>query len=102
MREKLVRGLIPGMDRRANGGRRFRTAERHEMPGLLRRKVAEEAEELIYAEPDEVLYEAADTIEAAYALAEEYGFSRAQVDAAREKKAADFGGFREGQVMRLD
>lgn len=102
MTEKLVRDNIPDLDRRRGSSGRFRTAQTQEMPGLLRRKLAEEVDELLTADPEGLLEEVADVMEVLYAIAELHGHTRKSVDFARSRKAFHKGAFRNCTVMRVD
>lgn len=102
MNEKLVRDNIPDLDRRRDSTGRFRTAQEREMPALLRRKLAEEVDELLTADPENLLEEVVDVMEVLYAVAELHGHSRKAVDFARSRKAFHKGLFRNRVVMRMD
>lgn len=102
MNEKLVRDNIPDLDRRRESAGRFRTAQAQEMPGLLRRKLAEEVDELLTAEPGDVLEEIGDVMEVLYAIAELNGHTRKSVDFTRSRKAFHKGVFANRVVMRTD
>jgi predicted house-cleaning noncanonical NTP pyrophosphatase (MazG superfamily) len=100
--EKLVRDRIPEIARRRGDRDLFRRAEPHEMAVFLRKKLVEECQALLAADPEDIPDEVADVIEVALAYAEAAGFTSLQCDLTRRKKLEERGGFRQRQVMRLD
>lgn len=100
--EKLVRDRIPELDRRRGGAARFRTADEEEMGVLLARKVAEEQQELLSADWEDVPGEAADLIEAVLAYVQHLGHPPDLVDHMRRFKLKERGGFGARQVLVQD
>ena len=90
---KLVRDCIPEIIRASGGEPRIRIADGAEYAALLRDKLAEEANEAIAAEAADVTEELADVLEVVYAIADEHGVTRDELESVREAKAAERGGF---------
>lgn len=98
MPEKLVRDRIPEIIRQNGGNPQVRTASGSEFDELIRRKVVEEAQELLNSGADE---EIADVLEALEALLVHRFIDRATIEAARLKKRQDRGGFEMGFVLEM-
>jgi predicted house-cleaning noncanonical NTP pyrophosphatase (MazG superfamily) len=93
---KLVRDLIPDIAPLLN----YRIADRAELPGLLKRKLLEEAGEVSAAATDhERAAELADVLEVAYALAAAQGLPLYQLEKLRRDKANQRGGFSRRLVL---
>ncbi|MEU4836003.1 nucleoside triphosphate pyrophosphohydrolase, partial [Streptosporangium sp. NPDC023615] len=90
---KLVRDRIPEIIEAAGRTARVRVLAEAELIPALTAKLAEEAEELRRAEPDDRLGELADVYEVLAALAGTLGFSEEQVREAARHKRAERGGF---------
>ncbi|MFK0140673.1 nucleoside triphosphate pyrophosphohydrolase [Streptomyces murinus] len=99
MTVKLIRDRIPMIA--AGHGQRLdtRTAEPGEVPVLLRAKVLEEAHEVAVADPEDLLEELADVLEAVHALTLAAGHTLDDLEAARALKAEVRGGFTLGLVL---
>jgi superfamily II DNA or RNA helicase/HKD family nuclease/predicted house-cleaning noncanonical NTP pyrophosphatase (MazG superfamily)/phage repressor protein C with HTH and peptisase S24 domain len=101
--EKLIRDRIPGLGAEDP---RLRIANPSEVRQLLADKLLEEAIEVHQAvragAGNSVREELADVLEVARALASDYGFSVAELEAARTAKLRDRGGFQSGHVLSLD
>lgn len=92
--EKLVRDDIPKIATAAGQHLCLRTAEPHEMRGLLIRKLAEETREVADAmTADETLAELADLTEVRDALLAELGYTAADLGRVRADKLKERGGF---------
>lgn len=99
MNEKLVRDKIPEIIRaRGDTGPSSRVAGRGEYRALLARKLQEETAEYVSAPAIEEL---ADIMEVVYALAEEFGCSREELERIRREKEKTRGGFRARIVMNF-
>ncbi|MFW9804022.1 MAG: nucleoside triphosphate pyrophosphohydrolase [Candidatus Thorarchaeota archaeon] len=96
--EKLVRDRIPEIIRQKGGDPQIRIATGTELDKLIRRKVAEEAQELLISGEDE---EIADVLEALDALIEHRAMNRATIEEARLKKRLERGGFEKGFVLEM-
>lgn len=90
---KLVRDRIPEIIEAAGKTATVRVLDEAELIPALISKLAEEAEELRHAEPDDRLGELADLHEVLSALTEALGFSGEQVREAARRKRAERGGF---------
>lgn len=108
MNEKLVRDKIIEFSLAADDGRRFRKAERIEMPALLALKIREEAheisEELQFATVDNVdrlIEELADEEEVREAIMDHYHITKQRVMMARSKKRLLKGAFAARIVLDL-
>jgi predicted house-cleaning noncanonical NTP pyrophosphatase (MazG superfamily) len=92
---KLVRDRIPELAA-SNGqpGAASSLADPAEFARLLRDKLLEEAQEAASApEPAELLEELGDVLQVLYALAAEAGYSPAEIECARARKARTRGAF---------
>lgn len=95
--EKLVRDRIPDIIREDRGkAAPFRIASPEEYHQLLTLKLREEVGEYL---SDRDPLELADIMEVVHALAEESGLTLLRLEAMREKKARERGGFRRRIVM---
>jgi predicted house-cleaning noncanonical NTP pyrophosphatase (MazG superfamily) len=99
LQEKLVRDRIPEIIRKRGEMPRVRVAEEQEIDYLIRRKVVEEAQELLLSSDDE---EIADIMEALEALLEHRGIDWAAVEETRHRKKNDRGGFEKRFVLEID
>jgi predicted house-cleaning noncanonical NTP pyrophosphatase (MazG superfamily) len=99
--EKMIRDLVPSVAARNGDKISVRRAAPGEVAPLLRAKLAEELDEVMFARSDEVLGELADLVEVAYAMACAYGYSPDALDEARREKLRERGGFSQNLVMRL-
>jgi predicted house-cleaning noncanonical NTP pyrophosphatase (MazG superfamily) len=92
--ERLIRDDIPKIATDAGQQLCLRTAEPHEMRGLLIRKLTEETREVADAMTDaETLDELADLTEVRDALLAELGYTVADLEQARADKLKERGGF---------
>tara|TARA_Y100000593_G_C4225006_1_gene293926 strand:- start:126 stop:416 length:291 start_codon:yes stop_codon:yes gene_type:complete len=66
---------------------------------LLQEKLREETEEVISAEPENVLEELADVYEVLLTLGAKYGHELASIQAYADQKRATLGGFRDGWIL---
>jgi predicted house-cleaning noncanonical NTP pyrophosphatase (MazG superfamily) len=99
MPSKLVRDRIPQIITAAGLTPMIRVAADHELPGLLRTKLVEEAAEVADAlTPEATLDELADVLEVVHALAGRHGISLIELERTRAAKAAVRGGFTHGLV----
>ncbi|MFX0055833.1 MAG: nucleoside triphosphate pyrophosphohydrolase [Promethearchaeota archaeon] len=96
--EKLVRDRIPEIIKQKGGDPQIRIATGPELDKLIRRKVAEEAQELLISGEDE---EIADVLEALDALIAHRAMNRASIEKARLKKRLERGGFEKGFVLEM-
>jgi predicted house-cleaning noncanonical NTP pyrophosphatase (MazG superfamily) len=97
---RLVRDHVPRLVREAGHAVAFReAAPGEERARYLKRKVAEEAQELLEAAPPGEREEAADLLEALEALLAERGLAREDLKAAKEAKRRQRGGFERGYVV---
>jgi predicted house-cleaning noncanonical NTP pyrophosphatase (MazG superfamily) len=87
---KLVRDGIPDLIRSQGGEPVIRPAAAHELPDLLRAKLAEEVVE--YLESGDVA-ELADILEVVHALAGQVGLSPTDLEKIRAAKADEHGAF---------
>ena len=94
--DKLVRDRIPEIIR--GHGRKFETKT---ISGdeLITTLISKLHEELIEFEADQSLEELADILEVIYALLDNLGFSRDELESAREKKAESNGAFNDGIIL---
>lgn len=90
---RLVRDQVPRLVREAGHAVAFREAAGEERARFLKRKVAEEAQELLEAGPGEEREEAADLLEALEALLVERGVARDDLKLVKEAKRRRRGGF---------
>ncbi|GII34136.1 nucleoside triphosphate pyrophosphohydrolase [Planotetraspora mira] len=90
---KLVRDRIPEIIEANGRTAKVRVLDKSELVPALTAKLAEEAEELRQAGPDDRLGELADLYEVLAALAGTFGFSDEQVQEAAHHKRAQRGGF---------
>jgi predicted house-cleaning noncanonical NTP pyrophosphatase (MazG superfamily) len=91
---RLVRDQVPRLVREAGHAVSFRAAAAgEERARFLKRKVAEEAQELMAAGPGEEREEVADLLEALEALLLERGVSRDELKVVKEAKRRRRGGF---------
>jgi predicted house-cleaning noncanonical NTP pyrophosphatase (MazG superfamily) len=94
--EKLVRDRVPDIIRSKGTEPVTHVASPEEYARKLRAKLDEEVAEYdASGKPEEL----ADVIEVLYAMAEHDGISRKQLDALREKKAAERGRFSERIIL---
>ena len=97
---KLVRDRIPEIIDANRGVAQIRIAEAAEIPGLLRAKLLEEAEEVTAATDKRTLVEElADLLEVIHAYAACSGVGMPEIDEARQAKQATRGGFGKGVVL---
>lgn len=97
---RLVRDQVPRLVREAGHAVRFREAAPDERPRYLKRKLVEEAQELLEAgDPGEEREEAADLLEALEALLVARGISREDLRLVKEGKRRRRGGFERGFVV---
>lgn len=90
---KLVRDRIPEIIEADGRTAKVRVLDESELVPALTAKLAEEAEELRQAEPDDRLGELADIYEVLAALAGTLGFSEERVQEAARHKRTERGGF---------
>lgn len=90
---RLVRDQVPRLVREAGHSVAFREAVGEERTRFLKRKVAEEAQELLEAGPGEEREEVADLLEALEALLVERGVAREDLKLVKEAKRRRRGGF---------
>lgn len=90
---RLVRDQVPRLVREAGHSVAFREAAGEERARFLKRKVAEEAAELLEAGPGEEREEVADLLEALEALLVERGVPREDLKLVKEAKRRRRGGF---------
>lgn len=90
---KLVRDLMPDIIRSHGDTPRTRIAGGAEYRALLLDKLREETAEVAAAAPGDRAEELADVLEVVYAIADDLGVSRADLEALRAGKAAERGGF---------
>lgn len=90
---KLVRDQVPRMVREAGHQVQFREAAPEERARYLKRKVADEAAELLAADPGEEREEVADLLEALETLLRVRGFDRDDLKLVKEAKRKRRGGF---------
>ena len=93
MTGKLVRDKIPEIIRASGDRPVTRVADSGEYLGRLGDKLVEEAQETCDADREHQADELADTLEVVYAIADEIGVSRGDLEKIRENKAAERGGF---------
>jgi len=99
LQEKLVRDRIPEIIRKRGEVPKVRVAEEHEVDYLIRRKVVEEAQELLQSSDDK---EIADVLEALEALLKHRGIDWSAVDEIRTRKKDERGGFEKRFVLEMD
>lgn len=99
MPEKLVRDRIPEIIRADGGPGEFRQASKDEMIDLLRRKLVEEAQELLTADNDSRLGELADVTEVLDELMKYLAIRRFEVLGIAECKRNERGGFAERWIL---
>jgi predicted house-cleaning noncanonical NTP pyrophosphatase (MazG superfamily) len=90
---KLVRDQVPRLVREAGHQVQFREAAPNERPGYLKRKVADEAAELLAADPGQEREEVADLLEALETLLRVRGYDRDDLKLVKEAKRKRRGGF---------
>ncbi|SDT09894.1 Predicted house-cleaning noncanonical NTP pyrophosphatase, all-alpha NTP-PPase (MazG) superfamily [Paenibacillaceae bacterium GAS479] len=99
---KLVRDLIPNIIQSTGKEFRTRILDEQEYTVELNRKLKEESEEYFAVKnSEEALEELADILEVIRALADAHGSNWDQLEALREKKAEERGGFRD-RVYLID
>ena len=99
MPSKLVRDRIPQIITAAGLTPIIRVAADHELPGLLRTKLVEEATEVAEAlTPQAIRDELVDVLEVVHALAGRHGISLIELEQLRAAKADSRGGFDHGLV----
>lgn len=97
---KLVRDRIPEILEAQ--GIHFETrllAPDERRPALYAKLVEELAELEAASDPVDVAAEIADLLEVVYALADEAGIDRVELEQLRQRKAAERGGFRDGVLL---
>jgi predicted house-cleaning noncanonical NTP pyrophosphatase (MazG superfamily) len=99
LQEKLVRDRIPEIIRERGEVPKVRVAENHEVDYLIRRKVVEEAQELLQSSNEE---EIADILEALEALLEHRGIDWSAIEEIRTRKKVERGGFEKRFVLETD
>ena len=90
--QKLVRDKIPAIIQSKGKTPNIRILSDAEYTAALEKKLDEEVAEF---HKDQNLEELADILEVVYALTENLGYSQEELQALREKKAAERGGFRD-------
>ena len=90
--QKLVRDKIPAIIQAQGKTPSIRILSDAEYTAALEKKLDEEVAEF---HKDQNLEELADILEVVYALTENLGYSKEELQALREKKAAERGGFRD-------
>lgn len=96
---RLVRDQVPRLVREAGHAVRFREASAEERARYLKRKVMEEAQELLEADPGDEREEAADLLEALEALLVARGIGRDDLKLVKDAKRRRRGGFERGFVV---
>jgi predicted house-cleaning noncanonical NTP pyrophosphatase (MazG superfamily) len=97
---RLVRDQVPRLVREAGHAVAFReAAPGDERVRFLKRKVAEEAQELLGSSAGDEQEEVADLLEALEALLAERGVAREDLKALKESKRRSRGGFERGYVV---
>ena len=96
---KLVRDGVPAILDERHVTYLARTASEGEVAALLAAKLVEEALEVARANRDEMLDELADVLEVAEALASRFGFTSSAVEARRQIRRAQRGGFDRAVVL---
>lgn len=96
---RMVRDQVPRLVREAGHAVRFREAGPEERPRYLKRKVAEEAQELLAADAGQEREEVADLLEALEAFLLARGLSREDLRLVKEAKRRRRGGFERGFVV---
>ena len=101
--EKLVRDLIPEIIRAKGEECTTRIAQKKggEYLGFLIKKLEEEKQEYLTADPSDVLGELGDMYEVIMALGEMHGYHRVDVIIAAEKKREERGGFTKRIIMQI-
>jgi predicted house-cleaning noncanonical NTP pyrophosphatase (MazG superfamily) len=90
---KLVRDRIPELAATNGHPGSFAQATEAEFALCLRAKLLEEAQEAVTASPAELVEELGDVLQVLYALATEAGYSAAEVECARARKARTHGAY---------
>ena len=90
---KLVRDRIPELATSNGQPGAFYQADPDEFGRLLRAKLLEEAAEAASASPDGLLEELGNVLQVLYALASQAGYSPAEIECARARKARTTGAF---------
>jgi predicted house-cleaning noncanonical NTP pyrophosphatase (MazG superfamily) len=98
LQEKLVRNRIPEIIRKRGEVPKVRVAEEHEVDYLIRRKVAEEGQELLQSSS---LEEIADILEAIEALLKHREIDWSTVEEIRTRKKDERGGFDKRFVLEM-
>ncbi|WGU38646.1 MULTISPECIES: nucleoside triphosphate pyrophosphohydrolase [unclassified Phenylobacterium] len=91
--EKLIRDRLPEIMRGQGLAVFDRRLDDAEFVVALGEKLVEEAHEARLASPSEIAGELADVLEVVHALAQVHGLSLQDVEAARQAKRAERGGF---------
>ncbi|MGH6997559.1 MAG: hypothetical protein ACREEO_05150 [Phenylobacterium sp.] len=91
--QKLIRDRLPEIMRGQGLAVFDRRLDDAEFVVALGEKLVEEAHEARLASPDEIAGELADVLEVVHALAQVHGLSLQEVEAARQAKRAERGGF---------
>jgi predicted house-cleaning noncanonical NTP pyrophosphatase (MazG superfamily) len=90
---KLVRDRIPELAASNGQAAGFHLADANEFARRLRDKLLEEAHKAATAEPGGLLEELGDVLQVLYALAAHAGYSAAEVECARARKARTHGAY---------
>ncbi|MBE9144801.1 nucleoside triphosphate pyrophosphohydrolase [Planktothrix mougeotii] len=90
---KLVRDRIPELIQKSGYQCDITTLSETEYRQALRDKILEEAQEVVQASDQELVYELADLLEVVEALMESYGIENERILLERDHKRAEKGGF---------
>lgn len=91
---KLIRDLVPAViEEEGRVPLTMEATREANFVWLLKQKLVEEAHEVGNARRDEIVDEMADVLEVLWTLANVLDISRKEVEEARLRKKADFGGF---------
>ncbi len=97
---RLVRDNVPKLVSKAGyGDISFREASKEEMPKLLKKKILEEAKELMHADWSHEQEEIGDLLEVLETLIETRGFDRESLRMVKQKKLRERGGFKKCMVL---
>ena len=99
MKEKLVRDRIPEIIRAKGEVAITRIAAADEYPHSLKQKLQEEIDEYTASQEPEEL---ADILEVVYALAEQAGISRTELELMRSIKASQRGAFTAHILLQIE
>jgi predicted house-cleaning noncanonical NTP pyrophosphatase (MazG superfamily) len=97
---KLVRDRIPELAAANGQSAGWHQADPQEFSRRLRAKLLEEAHEAATANPAGLLEELGDVLQVLYALAAEAGYSAAEIECARARKARTHGSYTRRLVWR--